>query len=169
MHSRAAKRASSPSIDTDKSLKNIKPPVDSPNHRPSVLAIHQNAGVTKKSKGGKTLSSKAKRRQEKAMDRAEAVMDRTEGKIEKSKGRARNVQERAKAWEEQNRKIAAEKLAKDQMLQKMMDDADGGNKSDVEDAADNETGDVQIADAPPAPNAVPSVQDLVAVNEDEIL
>ncbi|RAL64804.1 hypothetical protein DID88_001401 [Monilinia fructigena] len=87
VRSRAAKRASSPSIDTDKSLKNIKAPVE-----------------TKKSGRKAQLSSKAKRRQEKGMDRAEAIMDRTSTKIEKSKYRGRNVQERAKNWEALNKK-----------------------------------------------------------------
>ncbi|KIN04270.1 hypothetical protein OIDMADRAFT_159630 [Oidiodendron maius Zn] len=107
VHSRAAKRASSPSIDTDKSLKNIKPPTESKTHRPSVLAVHQGAGVSKKSKHSRksVLSAKAKRRQERGMDRAEAVMDKIEKKVEKSKGKARKVQERAKAWEELNKSV----------------------------------------------------------------
>jgi len=121
VHSRAAKRASSPSIDTDKSLKNVKPPVESSNYRPSVLAVHQGAGVSKKSKNGRksVLSAKAKRRQEKGLDRAEAVMDKKEIKIEKSRGKARNVQDRAKAWEEQNKKIAALQELKEAQETKM--------------------------------------------------
>jgi hypothetical protein len=115
VHSRAAKRASSPSIDTDKSLKNVKPPTESNKNRPSVLAVHQGAGVLKKSKNSRksVLSAKAKRRQEKGMDRAEAVMDKKEKKVEKSKGRARTVQERAKAWEELNKKILAKKAVEE--------------------------------------------------------
>ncbi|CZT51981.1 uncharacterized protein RSE6_13212 [Rhynchosporium secalis] len=111
VHSRAAKRASSPSIDTDKSLKDIKPPTATKNQRASVLAIHQGAGISKKSKNGRksVLSAKAKRRQEKGLDRAEAVIDKKEIRIEKSRDRARTVQERAKAWEEQNKKIMAQK------------------------------------------------------------
>jgi hypothetical protein len=95
VHSRAAKRASSPSIDTDKSLKNVKPPTESKSHRPSVLAVHQGAGVSKKSKNGRksVLSAKAKRRQEKGLDRAEAVMDKKEKKVEKSKGKANSARE----------------------------------------------------------------------------
>lgn len=116
MRSRAAKRASSPGIDLDKSLKDLKPPQDVKKQRPSVLAIHQGAGVTKKKNGRKSvLSAKAKRRQEKGMDRAEAVMDKTEIKVQKSKGRARTVQERAKDWNELNKKILAQK-AKEEAL-----------------------------------------------------
>jgi len=111
VRSRASKRASSPSIDTDKSLKTAKPPNESVNYRPSVLAVHQSAGVSKKSKNGRkaVLSAKAKKRQEKGMDRAEAVMDKKEIRIVKSKDRARTVQERAKAWEDLNRKMIAKK------------------------------------------------------------
>ncbi|KAL8371822.1 hypothetical protein RB595_001562 [Gaeumannomyces hyphopodioides] len=104
-HSRAARRATSPSIDTDKSLKNVKPPAESVNQRPAVLAAQHGAGVSKKPKksGRKAVpSSRARRRHEKGMDRAEAVMDRTLSKIEKSKGQARTVQGRRKAWEDIN-------------------------------------------------------------------
>ncbi|PMD59268.1 uncharacterized protein K444DRAFT_481814, partial [Hyaloscypha bicolor E] len=110
VHSRAAKRASSPGIDLDKSLKDVKPP-ETKTQRPSVLAIHQGAGISKKSKNGRkaVLSAKAKKRQEKGMDRAEAVMDKKEKKVEKSKGKARTVQERAKAWDELNKRMLAKK------------------------------------------------------------
>ncbi|RDL39419.1 Uncharacterized protein BP5553_03759 [Venustampulla echinocandica] len=115
IHSRAAKRASSPGIDLDKSLKDVKPPTDSKNQRPSVLAVHQGAGVTKKSKHGRksVMSARARRRHEKGLDRAESVMDKTEMKVEKSKGRARTVQERSKAWEELNKKILAKNAAEE--------------------------------------------------------
>ena len=120
VHSRAAKRASSPSIDTDKSLKNIDPPIKSKNLRPSVLAVHQGAGVSKKSKNGRksVLSAKAKRRQEKGLDRAEAVIDKKEKKIEKSKGKARNVQERSKAWDELNKKMIARRAREEEALER---------------------------------------------------
>ena len=111
MRSRAAKRASSPGIDLDKSLKDVKPPVATKSQRASVLEIHQGAGISKKSKNGRkaVLSAKAKRRQEKGLDRAEAVIDKKEIKIEKSKDRARTVQERARNWEELNKKMLAKK------------------------------------------------------------
>lgn len=101
-HSRAARRATSPGIDTDKSLKNVKPPPTSSTTTPSVLAAHHNAGITKK-KRKVVLSTKARKRQEKSMDRAEAVMDRTTTKVEKSKGSFRVIQSRKKTWDEVNR------------------------------------------------------------------
>jgi hypothetical protein len=139
VHSRAAKRASSPGIDLDKSLKDLKPPQDIKKQRPSILAIHQGAGVTKKKNGRKTvLSAKAKRRQEKGMDRAEAVMDKTEKKVQKSKGRARTVQERAKGWEELNKKMLAQKAEEEALaLEKenwVDEESDGMEEVEAEDA-----------------------------------
>jgi hypothetical protein len=127
VHSRAAKRASSPSIDTDKSLKNVKPPVEK---RPAILAIHQGAGVTKKAKSGRksVLSSRAKRRQDRGLDRAEAVLDKTEAKVEKSRGRARSVQARAKAWEEQNKRLG-DVLRLEEEEEEDVDDDDEGTQA----------------------------------------
>jgi hypothetical protein len=154
IHSRAAKRASSPGIDLDKSLKDLKPPVDAKKQRPSVLAVHQGAGVTKKSKNGRksVLSAKAKRRQEKGLDRAEAVMDKKEKKVEKSKGRARTVQERAKAWEELNKKMLAKK-ARDEALalekENWVDEVEGDDME--EDEVDEEVNmDAEVNEDPTA-------------------
>ena len=94
LHSREAKRASSPSINLDKSLKSTNPPTESLDHRPSVLALHHGAGVTKKAKKGRAMSSKAKKRQERSLEKAELVLDRTEVKLAKSTGRAKTVKER---------------------------------------------------------------------------
>ncbi|KAJ9139409.1 hypothetical protein NKR23_g7940 [Pleurostoma richardsiae] len=106
VHSRAARRATSPGIDTDKSLKNVRPPTESLNARPAVLAAHAGAGVTKKKSGRKAeLSARARRRQEKGLDRAAAVVERTAVKVQKSKGKSRAVQGRRKAWEEINGSI----------------------------------------------------------------
>ncbi|KAI0533258.1 Alb1-domain-containing protein [Xylaria digitata] len=105
LHSRAARRVTSPSIDTDKSLKNVQPPPKSADHRPSVLAIHHGAGVSKKQKTGRAMSSKARKRFEKAQDRAVANMDRLEKKVALSKVQSRAIQGRRKAWEEINQDI----------------------------------------------------------------
>ncbi|KAL1871048.1 hypothetical protein VTK73DRAFT_2283 [Phialemonium thermophilum] len=112
VHSRSARRATSPGIDTDKSLKNVRPPPESINQRPAVLAAHHGSGVTKKTKRKVTPSSKARRRQEKGIDRAEAVMERTAKKIQKSKGQARKIQARRKTWDEINEVIASEIISK---------------------------------------------------------
>lgn len=163
VHSRAAKRASSPSIDTDKSLKNVKPPTESKSHRPSILAVHQGAGVSKKSKNGRksVLSAKAKRRQEKGLDRAEAVMDKKEKKVEKSRGRARTVQERAKAWDLLNKTILTGEERESEALEKenWVDEADAEDDVTVGDAPSLE--DSAAAQSLPLPEP--------AEDEDEIL
>ncbi|CAH0040292.1 unnamed protein product [Clonostachys solani] len=106
-HSRAARRAASPTFETDKALQDYKPPARASAPRPSVLAIHQSAGVDKKpSKRGRKsqLSSKARRRQERGLQMAEAILERTSLKVEKSKVRGRSVQERSKTWDSINKK-----------------------------------------------------------------
>ncbi|KAE9370338.1 hypothetical protein N431DRAFT_411565 [Stipitochalara longipes BDJ] len=165
VHSRAAKRASSPGIDLDKSLKDVKPP-ETKTQRPSVLAIHQGAGISKKSKNGRkaVLSAKAKRRQERGMDRAEAVMDKKEKKVEKSKGKARTVQERAKAWDELNKKILAKKAREEALA---LEKLEKENWVD-EDGVEGETmEDVEVGDAPAVPESIPLPDP--AEDEEEIL
>ncbi|VUC20354.1 unnamed protein product [Clonostachys rosea] len=106
-HSRAARRAASPTFETDKALVDYKPPARASAPRPSVLAIHQSAGIDKKpSKRGRKsqLSTKARRRQERGMQMAEAILERTSAKVEKSKVRGRSVQERSKNWDSINKK-----------------------------------------------------------------
>lgn len=103
VHSRAAKRASSPGINLDKSVKNIKTPSFIKSLQPSVLAIHQGAGVLKRSNHRKSVpSSKARRRHKRELDFAEKISDKKEKKIERSKNKARAVNERCKSWEELN-------------------------------------------------------------------
>ncbi|TEY73228.1 hypothetical protein BOTCAL_0081g00190 [Botryotinia calthae] len=151
VRSRAAKRASSPSIDTDKSLKNVKAPAETV-YNPQILSPHQGAGVSKK-KGGRQLSSKAKKRQNKGMDRAEAVMDRTSTKVEKSKYRGRNVQERAKTWEALNKKAQ-------EAVQAAMDKENEASEEeedvDVED--DQSQGEIEMDDTSAAPAAPAALQ-----------
>ncbi|KAI0525702.1 Alb1-domain-containing protein [Xylaria bambusicola] len=105
LHSRAARRATSPSINTDKSLKDVQPPPESVDHRPSVLAIHQGAGVSKKQKKSRAMSSKARKRHEKAQDRAAAIIERTEKKVALSKDKSRAIEGRRKVWEEINKNV----------------------------------------------------------------
>ncbi|KAL2197550.1 Alb1-domain-containing protein [Corynascus similis CBS 632.67] len=105
IHSRAARRATSPGIDTDKSLKNARPPQESVDRRPAVLAVRHVGGITKKAKSGRkaVLSTKARRRHEQSMSRAEAIMDRTAVKVQKSKGHAKVINSRKKTWDEINK------------------------------------------------------------------
>lgn len=105
--SRAARRATSPSINTDKSLKAVQPPPHSkPTDRPSVLAVQHAAGVQKRTSHRKThMSAKARRRREKGMEMAEAVMERTSNKVKRSFTRQRTVDSRRQAWDAINRDV----------------------------------------------------------------
>ena len=95
IQSRAAKRASSPSLNLDKSLTSIKAPAELSNHRSSVLSVHKGAGITKRKAKGKAMSRQQRRRQESRSERAEAVIDKTEKKVEKSLVRGKVVRERS--------------------------------------------------------------------------
>ncbi|KAK8047646.1 hypothetical protein PG996_015710 [Apiospora saccharicola] len=144
--SREARRATSPGIDTDKSLKNVKAPVSSVDHRPSVLAIHHGAGVSKKSPKSKPLSSKAAKRREEAQDRAMAIMERTQKKVATSKGRARTIQTRRKTWDEINKEVPT-----DNPFAGLINEDDDDDSDDEADAKvpelDDEMGDVAAANA----------------------
>ncbi|KAI9790709.1 MAG: hypothetical protein M1816_004850 [Peltula sp. TS41687] len=112
-HSRAARRASSPSHNLDKSLRAVKPPTEGPDHRPSILAIHHGAGVTKRSKRKAPVSSKKRKRHEKGIERAELVMDRLEKKVARSMGKGKSVKGRKTTWDELNTKLTAEGNSKE--------------------------------------------------------
>lgn len=154
VHSRAARRATSPSIDTDKSLKDVKPPPQSIDHRPSILAIHNGAGVSKKANKGRNLSTKARRRQEKAQDHAAAIMERTEVKITKSKGQARAIQFRSKAWDDIN-----DQIPQDSKKPEKSQDADRDEHSSSE--LDDEMGEAAGETKRPEDNAKVEAMDEV--------
>ncbi|KAI0490607.1 Alb1-domain-containing protein [Xylaria cf. heliscus] len=133
LHSRAARRATSPGIDTDKSLKNVQPPPESVDHRPSILAIHHGAGVSKKEKKGRAMSSKARKRHEKAQDRAAAIMERTEKKVALSKDQSRAIQSRRKVWDDINQNIVPSKNDKAGPKGTASRDEDGTDESEFDD------------------------------------
>lgn len=170
-HSRAARRETAVDIDTDKSLKDVKPPTESVDYRPAVLQAHHGAGVSKKKKAGRkaVLSATARKRQERAADMAEAVMERTEIKRAKSKGKSRVIQERSKGWEEVNKNAGKLRqkfpTEEDAMEDDSADDdeqgakkaADGGWETDEDmDAAETETAPASKA----APAAAAPVDDI---------
>ncbi|KAI0447508.1 Alb1-domain-containing protein [Xylaria telfairii] len=133
LHSRAARRATSPGINTDKSLKNVQPPPDSVDHRPSILAIHHGAGVSKKQKTGRAMSSKARKRHEKAQDRAVTIMERTEKKVALSKGQSKTIQGRRKVWDEINQNIISSNNDKAEPKSTASRDEDGTDESEFDD------------------------------------
>ncbi|KAL4920574.1 ribosome biogenesis protein Alb1 [Aspergillus aurantiobrunneus] len=93
-HSRAARRAASPSLDLDKSLTSLPRAEDTVMQRESVLADRAKAGVSKKQTKPKAKSRAQRLRQQKGMDRAEAVLDQLEIKVAKSNNRAKTVKSR---------------------------------------------------------------------------
>ncbi|KAJ5713073.1 uncharacterized protein N7483_010254 [Penicillium malachiteum] len=105
-NTRAARRAASPSLELDRSLRSA-PRAESPTaERPSVLAERRTSGIQKKQKG-KKMTRAQRLRQQKGMDRAEAVLDQLEIKKAKSVGRAKSVKERSADWEALNTKASA--------------------------------------------------------------
>lgn len=146
VHSRAARRATSPSINTDKSLKEVQPPSDV-NNRPSVLGIHQSAGVSKKAKRGRksVLSTKARRRHERGLERAEEIVDRTALKIQKSKRSAAEIASRKKAWDAVNGDAAASKASVNMFAGLVGGDDGDDDDDDIEevDNFDDEMGDAE--------------------------
>ncbi|QDS77307.1 hypothetical protein FKW77_004589 [Venturia effusa] len=103
LHSRAARRAESPSLNIDKSLKTIKPPESNPHvHIFSNSAVH-NSGIRKKK--AKPLKRSQKIRQQKGIERADIVKEQNDTKLVKSLDKLRTVKERAKAWETLNPKL----------------------------------------------------------------
>lgn len=90
-HSRAARRAASPSIDLDKSITSIKAPTDSVDYYPKNGA--QDAGISKKKKQ-KPMSRTQRMRKEKGLERAEANSDILHTKTAKSFVRARRIDDR---------------------------------------------------------------------------
>jgi len=101
VHSRAARRAASPSIDLDKKLKQTTRDSTSPS-RPSQAKPHaQYAGITKKNKKG-NMTRAQRLRHEKGLERAAAVLDKREVKVGKSLGKETVIKERSKQWEDVN-------------------------------------------------------------------
>ncbi|BDD54879.1 hypothetical protein MPDQ_008064 [Monascus purpureus] len=104
LHSRAARRAASPSLDLDKSLTSAPRVEENEIQRPSLLSDRANAGVSKKQAKAKPKSRSQKLRQKKGMERAEMVMDQLEIKIAKSVNRGKTVKSRRVDWDDLNRK-----------------------------------------------------------------
>ncbi|KAF2452599.1 Alb1-domain-containing protein [Lineolata rhizophorae] len=99
-HSRAARRAASPSIDTDKSLKAIAPPKSKTTYvAPTPVRT------------GRVSKQKPKRRQQRerrqrGVERADVFADKLEKKVEDSVGRGKRAKARRAEWEELNKVLS---------------------------------------------------------------
>lgn len=127
-HSRAARRAVSPSINLDKTVKDLpKTTIDPSEAKPHVLSA-QNAGIQKPKKGN--LKRSQRLRHQKGMERAADNMDKLELKRIKSLGREKNVKERAKGWEDINGVVKKKKGTFDMLEHKVDDNGAMGWVSD---------------------------------------
>lgn len=154
VHSRAARRATSPSINTDKSLKAVRAPPESLNQRPAVLGLYQNAGVSKKSKRGRkaVMSTRARTRHERALERAEEIGDRTALKVAKSKVSAARIDTRRKTWDEINASAGALKDARAKNMFGALDDGED-DEEDVEEVDNFDDEMEEVQEAAPAEGA----------------
>ena len=96
--SRAAKRATSPSIDLDKSLR------DAPRRSDTnlILGVSARSGVTKPKRKQKPMTKGQRRRQVKGLERAEVVQDQLKKKVIGSQSREKKRNSRRAIWEEIN-------------------------------------------------------------------
>ncbi|KAL2889362.1 Alb1-domain-containing protein [Ceratocystis lukuohia] len=127
--SRAARREFSPSLDAGRAVRALSPAApEKVDSRPSVLAIHHGAGVSKKIKSGRKAakSFKQRRRQERGIDRAEAVADITANKIARSVDHNKSVRSRNKTWDEVNKSLGGTKT-KSKFGFELLGEEDGEN------------------------------------------
>ncbi|KAF2681511.1 hypothetical protein K458DRAFT_309438 [Lentithecium fluviatile CBS 122367] len=181
LHSRAARRAVSPSdpsisksLDKSMTRSSASPPPHPASTKPHVLAA-QNAGITKKSKS-KPVKRAQRLRQLKGMERAADNMDKLELKRMKSVGKEKKVKERAKGWEEVNgvwtkKKKTKNTLEEDEQEKRggrewvsdeEMDDTAAGTEDAVPDAIAGEVKELEVV----VPASVPLP---VATEVDEYL
>ncbi|KAJ5695855.1 hypothetical protein N7536_006267 [Penicillium majusculum] len=164
-HSRAARRAESPSLDLDKSVTSL-PRAESPTTtRPSVLADRATSGIQKKQKKNDKVSRAQRLRQQKGMDRAEAVMDQLEIKKAKSLARGKTVNSRRADWEDTNRKT----LAFNALQQDDDDEDDEDDEAMAEDSAPPKIPVAKNVFQIETENSNPAIDDSTTIDEaDEI-
>jgi hypothetical protein len=185
IHSRAARRAASPSLNLDKaSAKPAHTTRDSASpSRPSQVNPHalaaKDGGIRKKqNKGNMTRAQRL--RHQKGLERAEENSEKLALKRAKSRGKEQKIKERAKGWEDVNgdgTKKSKKEVALDELKEEAkrrerewvsdeeMDDEEAGAQNGV--AVEPQAGDIkgenkQVESAVPA--SVP-----LAVEEDEML
>ena len=178
-HSRAARRAASPSIDIPKDVKAKTRDSHSPS-RPSETKHHvlsaQNAGISKK-KGGSVKRAQRVRSQ-KAMERAADDMDKWELKKAKSLQKAASIKERAKMWDDINsdsvskkKKSAFAALAEDDETEASKKEREWVSDEEMDETATKEDTD-QSEEKPldaAAPASAPTNAPAAPAEEDELL
>lgn len=99
-----------------------------------MLAVHQSAGVQKKTKKKGNMTAKMRKRHERGLQMAEAVAERTFKKVERSKGREKTVLSRRKEWEKINKDAVTFSVLADAPESEGEDDAGEDKEEMVEDA-----------------------------------
>ncbi|PYI00650.1 hypothetical protein BO78DRAFT_465170 [Aspergillus sclerotiicarbonarius CBS 121057] len=122
-HSRAARRAASPSLEVDKSITSLPRAQETTVQRESILSERANSGITKKQSKSKAKTRAQRLRQQKGVERAEAVVDQLEKKVTRSAGRAKAIKARRGEWEDLNRKSKTMFEALNDEAEDNMDDA----------------------------------------------
>ncbi|KAF2438369.1 hypothetical protein P171DRAFT_526062 [Karstenula rhodostoma CBS 690.94] len=165
-HSRAARRAASPSIDAPTAAKpsNLRTTrsstsPDAKTAKPHILAASTGSGISKRASKSKPLKRAQRLRQVEAAERAEENNDKLALKVAKSLGREKKVKERRKGWEDIN-EAKRKKAAKANAFGALGGDDEGEGKAgewvtlgDLEmDGADaGVVGGVDAGDNPPGP------------------
>ncbi|RMZ76026.1 hypothetical protein DV738_g5185, partial [Chaetothyriales sp. CBS 135597] len=130
--SRAAKRDTSPSLNTDKSLKEV----DRADIGPILHSRQNAAGAINKKKKTAPLKRGQRARQERGLARAEAVMDQLEKKVEGAQNRVKKRRDRRAQWEEVNavsveeRRKAPKLTAFDGLLESIEGQGEAGEGDD---------------------------------------
>ncbi|KAI9711842.1 MAG: hypothetical protein M1820_001987 [Bogoriella megaspora] len=104
--SRAARRAVSPSINTDKSLKNVEVPVETAQFQANILSL-RSGGIEKKK--SKPLRRQKRLRQQKGAEKADRNFDKLDNKVAKSREKGKKVKARRGNWDDLNRAMTQQK------------------------------------------------------------
>ncbi|OCT45136.1 hypothetical protein CLCR_06332 [Cladophialophora carrionii] len=163
--SRASKRATSPSIDVDKSIKQAPRASDAT----PILAARPNGGITKSKKKQKPLTKGQRRRQERGLARAEVVQDQMSKKVEDAAGRLKKRRERKGMWDEVNgsvNKFEQLKSLGDEVNEEEKDEWE--DMEEVDESADNlpKAADTHLLTVDRTAHTLPAAP--AAVEDDEI-
>jgi hypothetical protein len=182
IHSRAARRAASPSLNLDKAAqKPAHTTRDSASpSRPDKVNKHalaaKDAGIQKKQKKG-TMTRAQRLRYQKGLERAEENMEKLEKKRSKSLGKEKLIKERAKGWEDVNadgtkkprKENVIDQLAEEKRKEREwvsdddMDDEEAGAPDGTEPKAEEVKGESKATDAV-LPQSIP-----LPAEQDEML
>lgn len=167
-HSRAARRAASPSIPVPE-VKRTRSTSPKPSEAKHHVLSTQNAGISKRKNTKMTRAQRV--RAEKAMERAADDMDKWEKKKAKSIEKARGIKERAKVWDDINGESVSV-VKKGKSFAALAEDGDEekkGKESVWVDVGDDEMDDAEKNGAVQAVEPEKTTSVAPPVEEDELL